>query len=108
MPLRHLSLLDRYWQFRLRLYRRISETHRTGPFLAEHYVPMYKQLLVDMHPIFGSYALYLRAIELYILSDLQGALDYLHFAIDWIATWRISGCKWDLTEKASFPGHRKC
>jgi hypothetical protein len=102
MPLRHLSLLDRYWQLRLRLYRRMFETHRVGPFLTEHCFPIYKQLLVDIHPIFGAYVLYLRALQLYVLSDLEGTMDYLQFAMDWIASWRIPGNRWDLTEQVRF------
>jgi hypothetical protein len=75
------------------------ETHRAGPFLSEHCFPIYKQLLVDIHPIFGAYVLYLRALQLYVCSDLQGTMDHLNFAMEWIVSWRIPGNRGDLTEQ---------
>jgi len=55
--------------------------------------------MVDIHPIFGSYILYIRALSFRVGGDSQGAMDHIRFAIEWIEFWRVSGAPWDLAQK---------
>jgi hypothetical protein len=93
LALQRLSLLDRYWQFRLRSY---CHTYMTEKVQSD---ALLKQCMIDMHPIFGAYILYIRAMELRTNFDFQGALDHIHFAVEWIEFWRVTGSTWDLAQR---------
>ena len=98
LALRHLSLVDRYWQFRLRSYRHAYMTRQFQPDA------LLKQIMIDIHPIFGAYILYIRALELRLAFNFQGALDHIYFAMEWIKFWRVTGSPWDLAQRV-YSGH---
>lgn len=93
LALQHLSLADRYWQFRLRSYRHAYMTEKAQSDI------LLRQCMIDIHPIFGAYILYIRALELRRNFYFQEASDHIHFAIEWIEFWRVTGSTWDLTQK---------
>jgi hypothetical protein len=101
LTLSHLSLLDRYWQFRLQAYRHAFLEFSPVRLQWEHGSALSRQLMVDIHPTFGAYILYILALGSRLEADFLKTLDYLELAKDWIESWRIRGDKQDLNEKAS-------
>ena len=99
LALKHLSLADRYWQFRLRAYRHAFMTLSLPQVRSEHSASLMKQIMVDIHPIFGAYILYLHALESRAGHEFQAALDHLHFAMEWLEPWRVKGNTLDLAQK---------
>jgi hypothetical protein len=67
----------------------------------EHAKSLLKQIMVDTHPIFGSYILYIKALSLRVGGDFQGAMDHIRFAMEWIEFWRVTGAPWDLAQKVA-------
>jgi len=98
LPLPKLSLLDRYWQFRLCAYRRAFMTSPLSEVRKKHTISLAKQITVDIHPIFGSYILYMLALEARCTRDFQGSLDQLDLAMLWIELWRQRNSAIDLAQ----------
>jgi hypothetical protein len=99
LALQHLSLADRYWQFRLSVFRHSFITDLTQQ---NHFAALITQLMIDIHPIFGAYVLYLCALQTRLDKNFQGAVDHVQFAIEWLEYWRVVGAPWDLAQKV-FP-----
>src|SRR5277367_4076419 len=97
-PLKHLSLADRYWQFRLRVFRNSFIVYPTSHV---HFSPLVKQIMIDIHPLFGTYILYICALQVRLDGNFMGAVDHLQFAMEWLQNWRVEGARWDLTQRVS-------
>ena len=98
LPLPQLSLLDRYWQFRLSAYRHAFLTSQLVEVRRKHSVTLAKQMAIDIHPIFGAYILYIRALESRSEGDLPGCLDQLDLAMEWLEFWRLQRSSTDLSQ----------
>jgi len=96
LALNHLSLADRYWQFRLRMLRL---SFMTCPTSKDHFAHLINQLMMDIHPIFGAYVLYICGLQTRLDNDFQGAVDHIQFAIEWLEYWRVVGSPWDLAQR---------
>jgi hypothetical protein len=99
LTFQHLSLADRYWQFRLQAYRYAFMDCSPAQVNWEHASPLGKQAMIDIHPTFGSYFLYIRALQTRLEGDFQGSLNLIHFAMEWINSWRVRGDMRDLNER---------
>jgi|SRR2546423_7561012 len=98
LPLAQLSLLDRYWQFRLSAYRYAFLTSQLAEVRKKHSITLAKQMAVDIHPIFGAYIMYIRALEARSEGDRQKCLDQLGLAMDWLESWRLQSSSTDLSQ----------
>ena len=98
LPLPQLSLLDRYWQFRVSAYRHAFITSPLADVRKKHTNSLAKQITIDIHPIFGSYILYMLALEARAVKDLSGSLDQLDLAMEWIEFWRLRNSPTDLAQ----------
>jgi hypothetical protein len=94
-------MIDRYWQIHLRAYRHAFMTSSLPTVKSEYSTALMNQIMVDIHPIFGAYILYMHALELRAGHELQVALDHLHFASEWLESWRVEGNALDLAQKVS-------
>lgn len=98
LPLPQLSLLDRYWQFRLSAYRHAFITSQLVEVRKKHSITLAKQMAIDIHPLFGAYIMYIRALEARSEGDLQECLDQLDLAMDWLELWRLGSSPTDLSQ----------
>lgn len=98
LPLPQLSLLDRYWQFRLSAYRHAFITSQLVEVRKKHSLTLTKQMAIDIHPIFGAYIMYIRALEARSQGDIQECLDQLGLAMDWLESWRLQSSPTDLSQ----------
>jgi hypothetical protein len=95
-PLKHLSLADLYWQFRLRFLR---NSFISRPTSNVHFSPLVKQIMIDMHPVFGAYILYVCALKVRLDRNFVGAVDHIQFAMEWLQHLRVKGAHWDLAQR---------